>query len=272
MKNTTVFMDGSVYSPADPYATALLMSEEQIEWVGSDAGARSISDSSTEIYELEGSLLTPAFMVGGAYCEYEAEVETLARNARAAGYGGVTVFCTHDKALQFKSKVEAQGLQAFIYARIVNESDILHLDSTIHGIQLVSLSDQSAQLISAAVERRMKVSIDFSQMDDSTKLLSVIEEVPALVRAKAALRLDGVQTISELALKSLSELGISLGFISNAKSCGSCVREAIALGIPVFLGSNTSDASLNLGWELARDFVAQADTLQQISSRSAFNA
>lgn len=248
------------------------MSSEQIEWVGSDAGARSISDSSTEIHELEGSLLTPAFMMGGVFCQDEAEVETLALHARDAGYGGVAIFCASDKALRFKSKVEEQGLQVFIYARIVDESDILQLDSMVHGIQLVSLGNQSAQLISTAVERKMKVSIDFSQVDDPPTWLTFIEQISPLVRAKAAIRLDGVQNISENDLQSLSKLGISIGFTSDAKNCGSSVREAIALGIPVFLGSNTSASSFKLGWELARDFVAQTDSSHQISSRSAFNA
>ncbi|MDY6050941.1 MAG: amidohydrolase, partial [Rothia sp. (in: high G+C Gram-positive bacteria)] len=62
----SVLLDGSVYSPADPFATALVMNEGQVEWVGQDAGARSIADSSMTVQELGGSLVTPSFALAAA--------------------------------------------------------------------------------------------------------------------------------------------------------------------------------------------------------------
>ena len=59
--STRIFVDGSVYSPVDPYATAMLVEDGTVRWVGSDSGARSIADESATITELEGALLTPAF-------------------------------------------------------------------------------------------------------------------------------------------------------------------------------------------------------------------
>ena len=59
--STRIFVDGSVYSPVDPYATAMLVEDGFVRWVGSDSGARSIADDSATITELDGALLTPAF-------------------------------------------------------------------------------------------------------------------------------------------------------------------------------------------------------------------
>ena len=59
--STRIFVDGSVYSPVDPYATAMLIEDGFVRWVGSDSGARSIADESATITELDGALLTPAF-------------------------------------------------------------------------------------------------------------------------------------------------------------------------------------------------------------------
>ena len=59
--STRIFVDGSVYSPVDPYATAMLVEDGFVRWVGSDSGAHSIADESATITELDGALLTPAF-------------------------------------------------------------------------------------------------------------------------------------------------------------------------------------------------------------------
>ena len=39
-----IYTNGSIYSPGDPYATALLTENGTVTWIGSDAGARSITD------------------------------------------------------------------------------------------------------------------------------------------------------------------------------------------------------------------------------------
>ncbi|HLZ38916.1 MAG TPA: amidohydrolase family protein [Mycobacteriales bacterium] len=55
---TTLFRGGPVYSPADPFATALLVEDEAVAWVGS-ADAAPEADS---VVELAGALVAPAFV------------------------------------------------------------------------------------------------------------------------------------------------------------------------------------------------------------------
>ncbi|GGO87539.1 amidohydrolase [Wenjunlia tyrosinilytica] len=58
---TVLLRGGSVYSPADPFATAMVVQDGQVAWIGSDAAAVSYLDAVDETVELRGALVTPAF-------------------------------------------------------------------------------------------------------------------------------------------------------------------------------------------------------------------
>ncbi|MGW4649499.1 amidohydrolase [Kitasatospora sp. NPDC004289] len=59
---TVLLRGGSVYSPADPFATAMLVEGEHIAWVGSDGAAEAYAATADEVVELDGALVTPAFV------------------------------------------------------------------------------------------------------------------------------------------------------------------------------------------------------------------
>jgi predicted amidohydrolase YtcJ len=48
----SLYRNGSVYSPADPYATAMLVDGGTVAWIGSEEAATSIADSKMEIIDL----------------------------------------------------------------------------------------------------------------------------------------------------------------------------------------------------------------------------
>jgi predicted amidohydrolase YtcJ len=56
--STTLYRNGTVYSPADPTATALLVRDGVIAWVGPDADA----PPADVTVDLDGALVTPAFV------------------------------------------------------------------------------------------------------------------------------------------------------------------------------------------------------------------
>ncbi|MCB5283267.1 MULTISPECIES: amidohydrolase family protein [unclassified Arthrobacter] len=58
----TLYRNGSVYTAADPFATALLVDGDTVAWVGSEQAAGSIADASMEIIDLKGALLAPGFV------------------------------------------------------------------------------------------------------------------------------------------------------------------------------------------------------------------
>ncbi|HEX5560408.1 MAG TPA: amidohydrolase family protein [Nocardioidaceae bacterium] len=63
-KRTTLYRNGSVYSPADPFATAVLVDGDTVAWVGSEQAADAHSAGIDDVVDLDGALLAPAFVDG----------------------------------------------------------------------------------------------------------------------------------------------------------------------------------------------------------------
>ena len=57
-----LLLGGSVYSLADPFATAMLVDGETIAWVGSEGAALAMADGVDEVVDLAGSLVAPGFV------------------------------------------------------------------------------------------------------------------------------------------------------------------------------------------------------------------
>lgn len=58
----TLYRNGSVYTAADPFATAMLVDGDTVAWVGSEQAATSIADASMQVVDLHGALLAPGFV------------------------------------------------------------------------------------------------------------------------------------------------------------------------------------------------------------------
>ncbi|MCX5365173.1 amidohydrolase [Streptomyces sp. NBC_00124] len=58
---TVLLRRGEVHSPADPFATAMVVERGQVAWVGSEGAADAFSDGVDEVVDLDGALVTPAF-------------------------------------------------------------------------------------------------------------------------------------------------------------------------------------------------------------------
>lgn len=61
-RKVSLYRNGSVYSAADPFATALLVDGDTVAWVGSEQAATSIADASMEVIDLQGALVAPGFV------------------------------------------------------------------------------------------------------------------------------------------------------------------------------------------------------------------
>lgn len=61
-RKVTLYRNGSIYTAADPFATAMVVDGDTVAWVGSEQAATSIADSSMEIIDLKGALLAPGFV------------------------------------------------------------------------------------------------------------------------------------------------------------------------------------------------------------------
>jgi predicted amidohydrolase YtcJ len=61
-RKVTLYRNGSVYTAADPFATAMLVDGDTVAWVGSEHAAASLADSSMDVVDLRGALLAPGFV------------------------------------------------------------------------------------------------------------------------------------------------------------------------------------------------------------------
>ncbi|WP_415948466.1 amidohydrolase [Streptomyces sp. KLOTTS4A1] len=58
---TVLLRGGEVHSPADPFATAMVVERGQVAWVGSEGAADAFAEGVEEVRDLHGALVTPAF-------------------------------------------------------------------------------------------------------------------------------------------------------------------------------------------------------------------
>lgn len=172
---TRIFVDGSVYSPVDPYATALLTEDGVVRWVGSDAGAHSIADESTEVVELDGALLTPAFAralapVGG---KEPVEILEYLDIYRAVGYHTHTLLASMDDAADLVSALR-------------------------HNIEEHGPADIRLILDASGprVEGRGRTGVDLEELVSAIKALRPLTEGP---RALPGLSLTGIHVPAGLA-------------------------------------------------------------------------
>ncbi|WP_308409800.1 amidohydrolase [Zhihengliuella halotolerans] len=61
MSSLVMYRNGSVYSPADPLATAMLIDGDTVAWIGQEAAAAALIDERMTVVNLDGALVAPAF-------------------------------------------------------------------------------------------------------------------------------------------------------------------------------------------------------------------
>ena len=64
---TTLYRGGFVYSPVDPFANAMVVDGGAIAWIGGDDAAAVHADAVDEVVQLDGALVTPAFVDAHAH-------------------------------------------------------------------------------------------------------------------------------------------------------------------------------------------------------------
>jgi predicted amidohydrolase YtcJ len=94
-----LFRGGYVHTPADPHATAVAVEDGQIVWTGDDDAAEHFLDNAQRIVELEGRLVTPAFVDSHAH---------LAQTGLAARSVDLTATTTASEALDLLAAAEGQ--------------------------------------------------------------------------------------------------------------------------------------------------------------------
>ena len=226
---TRIFVDGSVYSPVDPYATALLTEDGVVRWVGSDAGAHSIADESTEVVELDGALLTPAFAralapVGG---KEPVEILEYLDVYRAVGYHTHTLLASMDDAADLVSALR-------------------------HNIEEHGPADIRLILDASGprVEGRERAGVDLEELVSAVKALRPLTEGP---RALPGLSLTGIHVLAGLPQVAedaalVLSIDASAGFAAAAKAALSIRGERPWLPIRLDAAYSTAQDPISDEW------------------------
>ena len=60
--SSTLYRNGVVHSPADPFAEAILVEDGTVAWLGSEDSAAGFAARADEVVDLDGALVTPGFV------------------------------------------------------------------------------------------------------------------------------------------------------------------------------------------------------------------
>ena len=255
-----IYTNGSIYSPADPYATALLTENGTVTWIGSDAGARSITDERMRAIDLNGKLITPTFARAFAPINNHSE-KTLYEyflRAHTQGYhthtlaGTIrdiptirasldTFYTTHATApdVRFFIIPEPQATSASYAELVTTAQDLLNKSSiALTGFHATNL-DHLPTLASEAAERGLVLSINTqdSFTNAFSYALAVREQHPWL-----NIRLDMVHgVIDDQRLQDLADARINLGIQATFDTeTAKLAHRANAAGTAFALGSDSS--------------------------------
>ncbi|MDL2425164.1 hypothetical protein M2C68_21580, partial [Pseudomonas sp. BAgro211] len=61
-RRLTLYRNRSVYSAADPFASAMLVDGGTVAWLGSEQAATSLQYPTMELVDLDGALVSPGFV------------------------------------------------------------------------------------------------------------------------------------------------------------------------------------------------------------------
>jgi predicted amidohydrolase YtcJ len=65
--SSTLYRNGVVHSPADPFAEALLVADGVVTWIGAEDTAAGLAANADDVVDLDGALVTPAFVDAHAH-------------------------------------------------------------------------------------------------------------------------------------------------------------------------------------------------------------
>lgn len=82
-RTTVMYVNASVYSPVDPFATAILVDGPTVAWLGSDSAAHAMAGDQTTVKDVEGAVITPSFVA------HQRITDTAQMVTAAQGYGAV---------------------------------------------------------------------------------------------------------------------------------------------------------------------------------------
>lgn len=92
-KTTVMYMNASVYSPVDPFATAILVDGPTVAWLGSDSAAHAMAGEQSTVVDVHGAVITPSFVA------HQRVTHGTQIVSAAQGYGAVELLSDNARTL-----------------------------------------------------------------------------------------------------------------------------------------------------------------------------
>lgn len=273
----TLYYGGDVYSPADPFATAMLVDGDEIAWVGQDEAAHAIAGDALA-HDLDGALITPAFVDALAD-----SAGAGARNGVAAGHLALSpeAVDTVSTDLSGGPQDAAQDAAIYLIAEVWDRAEAERWAAAVPNLvgligQTADVDDIAAQLAStteAGLQARFRVSGD----DELARVLEGFDAAAARTDqarlAAAGHRVDVVHAAAGELIGGLNDRRLSVVVRPTGTDGVAAPRigSMISAGIPVAFGAGRSGDAVD-PWGSVRAAVFAEDEGERISARAAFTA
>jgi hypothetical protein len=289
---STLYINGTLHSTADPYATAMLVDSGSVAWVGAEdtaASMRSRSGADWQVVDLDGALVVPAFVdslvLPPAPAHHPAPDAGPLTHADPAGSAGVFLSVTGGTAAG--EAAEARRTQVIHYraidadeaagtaeelAALVSADAVAGLSAVVGpgGLDAAAVT----RLVSTATAAGIQVYLLPEDPDALGAIVSALRST-AEAQGTAALgmvrhRLSWNGPVEQDAIQTLAENSLSFTAIPAADGTLTApIASLLSNAVPVSFGSGSHTPDL---WSAIRASLEHADPDQRISARSGFTA
>ncbi|MGM7667333.1 amidohydrolase family protein [Microbacterium sp. A93] len=268
---STLYVNGTIHSTSDPYATALLVDSGSVAWVGADDTAESMrarSGAGWDVVDLQGALVAPAFVdsldltaSAGPDAGIFLSATVAAPGPRAIGYHLLEADEAAGAAEDLAALVtglgreRTAGLAAVVGPPGLDGSAVAHLtaQATAAGIQLYLLPEAAEDLASVV---------------SALRATAEVQGTPALGMARHRLAWNG--PVDEESMRTLAENSLSFTVVPGPDGTLTApIASLLNHAVPVSFGSGSGPAD---PWGALRASLEHPEPEQRISARSGFTA
>lgn len=244
-------VNGFIHSVSDPYATAVLIDDGVVAWIGADDTAERVASAQApdaQRVDLRGALVTPAFI--NSFTTQESDT------GRAEYGEALYTTTTGQSAAQAVPYVPLDQADANTSSHLfVDLYDTSHLDAALR--------------LSRADRRQLLFHSHHPEQLDA--LLPLLTGDRAQRQFPGSHRLVLGHQITDDDVAQLNSLGVAVTVVPDAQteSIHAPVASLLSAGVPVSLGTGNTPHSL---WHGIRALLEHAETAQQVSARAGFTA
>ncbi|NUL47062.1 amidohydrolase family protein [Cellulosimicrobium funkei] len=271
---STLYVNGTIHSTSDPYATALLVEDGSVAWVGADDTAESMrgrSGADWDVVDLDGALVVPAFVDSLA-----ADAGPRTETARSGIFLSVTVAAPGPGAIGYHlvDADEAAGTAADLAALVtgLGGQRTAGLAAVVGpgGLDGAAAAHLTARATAAGIQLYLlpREAEGFTAVMTALRATAQSQGTPALGMVRHRLAWNG--PVDEESMRTLAENSLSFTAVPAADgTLGAPIAALLNRAVPVSFGSGDAPAD---PWGTLRASLEHREADQRVSARSGFTA